>query len=1235
MLFCSHVDGSVSSWERRRGAAAFSLSSIGRLSEPLGGDEGSSSSTLSSSSSSSSSSRLCALAAVVRPRLIPTARADASPSSVPPPWPSKGDETGEEDSEEEEGEAEDEAEALLLLAAAADGSVARWREPLLPPPPLLAETEKEERNKKPCYIKTTPLRLEVFARVSPSAPVTAVAAAKKSTSSAAVVALGTAAGRIHFVSASSRPSSSSSLLPLPVSLSVGSTVPAHSRPVRGLRWLSGGGEGEEEGSRLLSGIVVSWAGAPASAPAGNNAGNSSGAAASATEDAEISLVDFRTRTATRLPPPPRGGGSYDRGEGEEGEEEEAAAGDQRRSSSPSSPLPPPDDFFSSRAEERRQRMRRRAAPLLDIVAASARGGAKCSSRSSSAALLLVLLRGAPAELWSISPTLFSSPSPPFSASCLRLLDLPFAAAAWVESPLRDSTNRLAFALADGRVGALDVDGRSGAAAAAAAPRRPAWGLLGADAAPTALCCSGKPNLVLIGDADGGLHAWDTESGRVTTAAVAAARAAGGAGANDRGNDGRGGGGGGGRGAVRALQVLCPSPPSASPILVSVVFAGGTAGVWEVRSSPSAPPPPSSPLDDGPGFDIGGFGGDSPTSSSASASVSSPRPLPPVVLLPSSRLGNATVRLMAGGAPALGASWLRSGVLLVAAASGGGFAGACGSGVLALSCSDSDPSIETLELPPPPRTLGTALLLPGAARQLLRLLLARDAVAPELIRDLVAAAATSGGNEGGGEMEARKVLSAMPPLPEEQTASSSSSSSSSSPPSDLVAAIRSIATLRASGRLLHASEWKALFAAGCDPAARAAVAAAVSPPSTPASSPSAAGDDSSCSPSSAAFFWAFALPKALGGGGKGKFFLEPFGECPWTPESAVAAARERAEAFGAAAPSSSSSSSPSSSAASSSAAAAAAAAAPAAATATPLGGFAAPARGEELAALESLCLGDNATAVGLLLASAAPDAPAAERYRDALCAVAAAAAAAEARTSCSLGAGGGGGESDRGEPKRKRPPTSPLLVQAFKVAAANAAASGDALLGAYLMFAAGDAAEAAATLVAAGGNSNFSSGDGNDSKAAGAGWRLAVTLACSALSETGEGGDRDQGEEDRARLRTFLARWAAASLEKERGARWRGRGVLAAVGAWRQLMASLSSSPPPPDSFPSSSSSRPAPAHAFSSPDAAASLRRALRARGVGNGEEEGEGGGERNENDAACSRQWGDALSAAASAPFS
>ena len=116
-----------------------------------------------------------------------------------------------------------------------------------------------------------------------------------------------------------------------------------------------------------------------------------------------------------------------------------------------------------------------------------------------------------------------------------------------------------------------------------------------------------------------------------------------------------------------------------------------------------------------------------------------------------------------------------------------------------------------------------------------------------------------------------------------------------------------------------------------------------------------------------------------------------------------------------------------------------------------------------------------------------------------------------------------------------------------------------------------------------------------------------------------------------RLRGFLARWAAASLERERGERWRARGVLAAVGAWRPLLASLASPPPPSSfsSFPAATSSANASPIASSSPDAAASLRRALRARGIATGEE-GEEREKAEENAAACSRQWGECLAAAA-----
>ena len=1147
----------------------------------------------------------------MRPRLVPTATVAAS-SSSPPAWPSNGND-GEEEVESEEEEEENEhqqSETLLLLAAAADGSVSRWRATLLPP--LLPQPPSAGLEMPPPL-----LRLELSARVSPSAPVTAVTARRSSSfaspAAGGLIALGTAAGKVHFVSVAAASCSS-------LSLFVGTTVPAHSRPVRGLRWLcENEEEGEGEEGNPLSGVVVSWAGgggglAPSSAPSSSAAGSAPPSPfPAATEDAEISLIDSRTRTATRLPLPPRGGGSYDRGEGgTEGEGEGEKTTDGKGSSSPSSALTPPEEFFSSRTEERRQRSKRRTAPLLDVVVTGCGAGGEKGKEKGASALLLVLLRNAPAELWSISssspPSSSCAPSSSFSASCLRLLDLPFATAAWVESPpmpVPSNTRRLAFSLADGRVGALDVSPASGAAADAA-PRRPAWGLLGADAPPTALRCSGVPNVVLIGDADGGLHAWDTESGRVTTAAAASGggeRRGGG----ERKNEGRGGSSGGSRGTVRSIQVLSlplsPSSPTSTttnaPILVSAVFSGGTAGVWELRASSSS----GSNFADGssPGFGVGSF-------AEQQQSASSPRPPPPpaVSLLPSPRVGNSTIRSLSGGAPAISASWLGGGsggrILLVAAAgAGSGFAGAGGSGVLALSCCSNSPL--DFDLPAPPRTLGTALLLPGPYRQLLRLLLAREAVSPELLWGLVGEVRRSEKGGGGGaaaaEAAAEKVLSAMPPLPREASAAP-----------NLVAAVRSLASLRASGKLLHAGEWRALFAAGGDPSARAAVAAAVAPPST---------DNDTSGNSSSSSFWAFALPAALKEEGQeqGTCSLEPFGEAPWSPASAVAAARERAEAFGAGPPSPSPSSSSSSSSSS--------------LTSTPLGGFAAPARGDELAALESLCLGDNATAVGLLLASAAPDAPAAERYRDALCAVAAAAAAES-----SLAASGSGENEEKTTTRRRRrkPPTSPLLVQAFKVAAANAAASGDALLGAYLMFAAGNAAEAAATLVAAAGGGGSGGDGGNEAKAAGAGWRLAVTLACSALlseqeQAAGAEGEDSSDEEDRTRhLRSFLARWATASLEKERGARWPARGVLASVGAWRPLLASLlgSSSSSSSSAAPSAGSS----SLAHSSPDAAASLRRALRARKV----KIGEGGeSETSENDAACARQWQEALFASSSLP--
>jgi len=150
----------------------------------------------------------------------------------------------------------------------------------------------------------------------------------------------------------------------------------------------------------------------------------------------------------------------------------------------------------------------------------------------------------------------------------------------------------------------------------------------------------------------------------------------------------------------------------------------------------------------------------------------------------------------------------------------------------------------------------------------------------------------------------------------------------------------------------------------------------------------------------------------------------------------------------------------------------------------------------------VALGDRATAVGLLLAAAAPD-RSARQYREALCAVALAAADAVA------GRAGAGAAL----------PSPPLLLaQACKVAAANAAASGDGLVGAPLLLAAGQPGEAAACLADAGL------------------WRLAVTLACTAVPP---------GRERAA----ALDRFAAHLQEREAaGCGWGGAGVRAATGA---------------------------------------------------------------------------------------
>ncbi|KAK9829709.1 hypothetical protein WJX72_007460 [[Myrmecia] bisecta] len=221
--------------------------------------------------------------------------------------------------------------------------------------------------------------------------------------------------------------------------------------------------------------------------------------------------------------------------------------------------------------------------------------------SPSGRYILVLLRGAPSEIWAIGGS-----TRPLR---VRVLDLPFTAVEWVlpselqhsdpmapakwlvweRSPLAkerslygywddDGENtpsapteaeamadapeeRLAFALGDGRVGVLAVKGRK---VTDTKPKRPMWGLLaGAESVATAIASWG--NLVILGDADGNLNRWDTATGRITTIST-------------------------GQGAARRIHFAPPACEqlfpnqgvgSATTARVSVMFANGTFGVWEL------------------------------------------------------------------------------------------------------------------------------------------------------------------------------------------------------------------------------------------------------------------------------------------------------------------------------------------------------------------------------------------------------------------------------------------------------------------------------------------------------------------------------------------------------------------------------------------------------------------------------------------------------------------------------
>ncbi|KAK9863395.1 hypothetical protein WJX84_011255 [Apatococcus fuscideae] len=226
--------------------------------------------------------------------------------------------------------------------------------------------------------------------------------------------------------------------------------------------------------------------------------------------------------------------------------------------------------------------------------------------SASGRYLLVLLRGAPSEIWQVAGQA--------RPSRIRILDLPFTAVEWVlpgdappidakltspfgsfeRSPLaRDRSltgymdeedpktsdgqsdlpeERLAFALGDGRVGVLAVKGRK---VSDTKPKRPMWGALsGGDLIGTGIAAWG--NLVVLGDAEGNIHRWDTSTGKVTTISTH-------------------------QGQVRRIHFAPPATDaldytatnvgSGTSARVSVLFATGTFGVWELDARSELQPGP--------------------------------------------------------------------------------------------------------------------------------------------------------------------------------------------------------------------------------------------------------------------------------------------------------------------------------------------------------------------------------------------------------------------------------------------------------------------------------------------------------------------------------------------------------------------------------------------------------------------------------------------------------------------
>ncbi|KAK9867753.1 hypothetical protein WJX84_002654 [Apatococcus fuscideae] len=235
--------------------------------------------------------------------------------------------------------------------------------------------------------------------------------------------------------------------------------------------------------------------------------------------------------------------------------------------------------------------------------------------SASGRYLLVLLRGAPSEIWAgpCFSVLAVSVAGQTRPSRIRILDLPFTAVEWVlpgdappldaklsspfgsfeRSPLaRDRSlagymdeeephadgntelpeERLAFALGDGRVGVLLVKGRK---VSDTKPKRPMWGALsGGDIIGTGIAAWGR--LVVLGDAEGNIHRWDTSSGKVTTVATH-------------------------QGQVRRVHFAPPATDAldftaanvgpGTSARVCILFATGTFGVWELDARSELQPGP--------------------------------------------------------------------------------------------------------------------------------------------------------------------------------------------------------------------------------------------------------------------------------------------------------------------------------------------------------------------------------------------------------------------------------------------------------------------------------------------------------------------------------------------------------------------------------------------------------------------------------------------------------------------